>query len=555
MNEEEFLVWVERYLDGSLGPVERQSLRQAVLSSPRLRALFTEQVRAGLELSALLKSDEAEEAWLRAEMILSVDSEARDIEVARSLEARLGIRLSREGGVKTTRVLKRATLRQRAPMPRSAYWRAGVAAAGFVVSLVALLLASHGGPFVLDGPPTAARPADGPPARAESGRKAETVAPKAAPTGAAPAEAAVPGRSLEPRRPAEEKRPPVARTDPERKAPERRAVNAGPAKIQRLHGEVHVLGIVKKAVARNGTELMAEQGLDVGGLGSRATLRLADGTRLELDPETTLTRVSGPRHPDLGGRRVEMSRGVLVAEVAPDGPVTIGTPNVDISIPRGSVRVVLEAGATRVEVRQGRAELAGVSGARPVEVGPGQFALAAAGEEPRPRAFHEVVVPVTVCAVEAGTAATPVPAVPSPAPTFAVLLKWDVSAVPAGSRVLSAGLTVHTTDKVARGVEAFELKRPWAEAPDAFLARGGVRLNSFVGAKVLGVLMPGRDGEHAIPLGVDGVALIQSWVESPSANHGVVLMDVAKPDQIVTDAPDLPRAPKRPRLTVTFASK
>ncbi|HYE99730.1 MAG TPA: DNRLRE domain-containing protein [Planctomycetota bacterium] len=137
------------------------------------------------------------------------------------------------------------------------------------------------------------------------------------------------------------------------------------------------------------------------------------------------------------------------------------------------------------------------------------------------------------------------------------LLRWDVSAVPRGSRVVSARveLSVRNTSQ-GMTCEIRAAERPWSEIEANWgqAAEGrpwqvlGARGAEDRGEKVLGSFTPAR-GTVAVEL---DAAVVQRWVDDPSRNHGLVLTTRDRTSEFYFEAREVAKAERRPRLVVTY---
>ncbi len=257
------------------------------------------------------------------------------------------------------------------------------AAAGVLAAITLLAL---GGPSKPDHGPialAAPRPAqvEPPPAAAEPPPVHERPA--------APAPIPEPPAPERPREP-EPKSPAPSEPKPPAPAPESAPAEAPPppretiafaAVAERLRGEVYRLGPDGAARAREGEGLPAGQGLETRGAGSGARVRYADGTWLEMGPDTTVRDLEDPAR----GKRAFLAQGALVADVArqPAGRfMLLATPHAESTVLGTSFRLLADATSTRLEVREGRVRFARRSARTSVEVRTGQYAVAAAQVEP-----------------------------------------------------------------------------------------------------------------------------------------------------------------------------
>jgi hypothetical protein len=106
---------------------------------------------------------------------------------------------------------------------------------------------------------------------------------------------------------------------------------------------------------------------------SRAAVRLPDGTLLTLAPDTVVTEIQrGPK-----GTRILLERGSLTGDIEKqpaDQPLVFVTPHAEARVLGTVLRIGIEGGATRLEVRQGRVRLS--KEGRSLDVATGQYAMA-----------------------------------------------------------------------------------------------------------------------------------------------------------------------------------
>lgn len=138
------------------------------------------------------------------------------------------------------------------------------------------------------------------------------------------------------------------------------------------------------------------------------------------------------------------------------------------------------------------------------------------------------------------------------------LMRWDVSAIPAGSTVQSATLTVQVTSATVNTYNAWAVLRPWAEADvtwndakatDPWATAGALGATDR-GALSLGTFT-GATGVRTIDLNANGVAVVQSWVNG-GVNAGIVFADSFNTDGVDFISSEGSQPAQRPRLTVTY---
>jgi ferric-dicitrate binding protein FerR (iron transport regulator) len=379
MSRERLVETLLLYLDGQLSDEEERRLAATIRGDAEAERLLAELMRVHGNLPAVLQ----------------------DLGVEESLG---------------TRPLRRTTRRVRTSVARHAPWRAAVAALAAMILLAAGLAA-----FLL------ARP-DAGRSRPEPERSVVQSAAPAAEKGLSPVPTAPaadmarqPATRLEPA--GAERRsgdgapvepgtvvPPVAAESPVRgtlppgpdvapaPAAEHATSPAGAAKppaavetsprsegavVARLEGRVLIVDGESRRPARARDSIRAGQGIQTAARSDTATVAWPDGTTLDLGGETLLSRLSdGPAEgPAAAGKCVALDRGTLAVSAArqPKGrPLVFVTPQARIEVVGTRFALQVAADATRVDVTEGRVRVA-AEGRKPVEVGAGELAVAAAG--------------------------------------------------------------------------------------------------------------------------------------------------------------------------------
>jgi ferric-dicitrate binding protein FerR (iron transport regulator) len=152
------------------------------------------------------------------------------------------------------------------------------------------------------------------------------------------------------------------------------------ATLEGLRGRVSILVPGREAApARPDLPLLAGQGLQTVGADSGATIRFPDASRLELGPNTVLNRLTAGRadgEKQGAGKEAYLDRGLLTAVVAdqpPSRPLVVHTPHADARILGTRLTLVVSAGATRLDVDQGRVQFTRQRDGATVEVAAGQY--------------------------------------------------------------------------------------------------------------------------------------------------------------------------------------
>ena len=149
-------------------------------------------------------------------------------------------------------------------------------------------------------------------------------------------------------------------------------------------------------------------------------------------------------------------------------------------------------------------------------------------------------------------------------PDVAILIKWDLSSLPAGSMVSSAEITLWATNSTQDSYELYEMKRIWVESESNWhqysagntWETAGANGASDRGSVVLGQMQPQSvDDFYTLSLNEDGIALIQRWVDDPSSNRGFIALDYANAsDGAIFHSREASAADTRPKLTLDYAA-
>jgi hypothetical protein len=165
--------------------------------------------------------------------------------------------------------------------------------------------------------------------------------------------------------------PPELPVPPSRPAPA--------AEIGAVSGVAFVLQDAQRTPAAVGAPLAAGAGLITVGSGSRAVIQYRDRTRLELDGDTVLAQQGEAG----GGRAVDkaafLARGRLAVEATPPPPggrpLLVTTPHAEITVMGTRFALFVDGTATRLDVFEGKVQMARIGGGAPVVVSASQFAV------------------------------------------------------------------------------------------------------------------------------------------------------------------------------------
>jgi hypothetical protein len=139
------------------------------------------------------------------------------------------------------------------------------------------------------------------------------------------------------------------------------------------------------------------------------------------------------------------------------------------------------------------------------------------------------------------------------------LLRWDLSSIPPGSSVEEVWLQVNVDNESPQPITAYPLRVSWSELFASWTDRLATTPWELPGAKgpldrgsAVGNLFFDREGSVGVSLDDQWIALVQSWVDAPSTNHGVSLASAQNANGISISSKDEPYAAYRPRLVVTY---
>jgi ferric-dicitrate binding protein FerR (iron transport regulator) len=352
------------------------------------------------------------------------------------------------------------------------------------------------------------------------------------------------------------------------------AVAVAEAQIEKVDGEVLRIGATSAAVA-SGQKLASGQGLEV--RKGMAQLALADGTKVELRPNTRLDRMVLNDEQ----KRFELSRGAASSSVikqSPKAPVMFVTPHTEMTVVGTRLSFEIAKETTQLSVQEGRVKMKWDN--HTVEVAAGRTATAGKGLPPvtKPttivKAFQDGMFPTPDYA---GTRDTWISS-SEPTKNFATgnllrleklekslttLISWDVKSIPPGSRIVSAELSFWVTGKIVGNCKVYELRMPFDEneATWRFAASGrawrvqGAQSDADRGKEPIGLLAPpGPVAIYTMPLNERGVAALQESINAGAGPFGILILG---PDanEWNLDSRESAAPERRPKLTVTYLPK
>jgi hypothetical protein len=390
--------------------------------------------------------------------------------------------------------------------------------------------------------------------------------PEVPPLQPAPVPARTPAPEPEPEKPAiPAPAAPIPSPTPER--PVEKPTRVAMADVESLQGGGVLLTPEGRRPLKALQVLHADEGVETGPRPALVALKFPDATRLELDGDTTINAVSERR-------TVALARGTLVATVAkqPAGaPFVFTTPLADVTVLGTQFLLAAAPDSTRIEVREGRVRFARTSDGASIEVTAGHYAIATKGVklESKLLLFTKEFRDAADTALSGadpnrnfgGETSMEVEGGDKEAARVVGLFQWDLSEIPPGALVRSASISLYVNNETQNpGYSFFESKRAWVESEATWklAATGqpwklpGARSPLDRGSDLLATTAPRTKGEVSILLNRAGEALVQSWIRTPAANHGLILASESNTDGFGFSTRRATQADRRPRLTITY---
>jgi hypothetical protein len=147
-------------------------------------------------------------------------------------------------------------------------------------------------------------------------------------------------------------------------------------------------------------------------------------------------------------------------------------------------------------------------------------------------------------------------------PDESSLFRWDVSAIPVGSIIVSAAIELNAASSTSGNYEVYTLQRAWDEISATWnqfrsgqnWGTAGANGAADHASTVLGQFAPTTRGTYRIALNDAGVSAVQSWVNNAAANFGVILKDYAVSDGVSITSSEASTASLRPKLIINYQS-
>jgi hypothetical protein len=141
-----------------------------------------------------------------------------------------------------------------------------------------------------------------------------------------------------------------------------------------------------------------------------------------------------------------------------------------------------------------------------------------------------------------------------------ILLKWDVSSIPANAIVRAASIVVTVSDKADQTYDFYELTRAWTESQVTWeqadsshdWASNGADGTGDRDTTSLGSIRAAATGTYTVPLNARGLEVVRKWLTTPSSNHGVILANKDNDNRLEIRSSEYSTRSSRPKLTVTW---
>lgn len=133
------------------------------------------------------------------------------------------------------------------------------------------------------------------------------------------------------------------------------------------------------------------------------------------------------------------------------------------------------------------------------------------------------------------------------------LLRWDLTTIPQGKTVTAASLKIYVqTAAPGASYEIVRVLEAWGETTATWNTPWKNKPGGNIGAETLGVVSAASKGPLTVNLNSAGLAVVQSWVDAPASNFGVMIFDTNVTDVLEFSQSENSDPAWRPTLTVTY---
>jgi len=141
------------------------------------------------------------------------------------------------------------------------------------------------------------------------------------------------------------------------------------------------------------------------------------------------------------------------------------------------------------------------------------------------------------------------------------LLRWDISAIPPGSSIESAEITLQVTNSSTGNYGVYQLLAPWIETEATWNQSAAATSWQLAGARgaldrsttVLGTVSASSTGSYTFSLNSSGLAVVQAWIDDPNSNHGLIIADSSVTNGLDILSRETATITQRPKLTIAYS--
>ncbi len=145
-------------------------------------------------------------------------------------------------------------------------------------------------------------------------------------------------------------------------------------------------------------------------------------------------------------------------------------------------------------------------------------------------------------------------------PQEATLLGWDVSAMQPGTVVQSASITMYVTNRSDEEYGLFQLLQDWREDEATWeqysdfgsWQSAGIMGSADAESQSVADFTPESLGSITVDLNAAGVAMIQSWIDNPSTNRGMLVQGYDARNGAAFSSRETGTVDRRPQLSITI---
>jgi hypothetical protein len=138
------------------------------------------------------------------------------------------------------------------------------------------------------------------------------------------------------------------------------------------------------------------------------------------------------------------------------------------------------------------------------------------------------------------------------------LIRWDLSSIPAGSKVSSVSITLNVTNGSKTTYQLYALKRSWVESAATWQLYAANNPWEVAGAKgsldrgtQVGSVPAPKVGKQTFTL---PASVVQGWIENPSSNQGIIIANATNTDGFDFSSREVATSGDRPQLNVTYTA-